>query len=349
MSYYEHMFMELYHAALKVARDLALVKEGERVLVLADTAVDREMAEAVAAAAYSLGGRASLMIYETVPEVDMEPPEHVAAAMKASDVIITFVVKYILHTRAYLDALKGGTRILELSGMDKEMMIRLIGLTDYESMCMLGDKLRELTQKARHVVIKSERGTHLEFDNDPSRPVFHNDGILREKGVYKPLGGQISWAPVEETIEGVLVIDGFIWPPDELGVLRSPVKLSIKKGKIVEVTGPGPEASVFKSWLAKFNDEKMYYLAHASWGFHPNARLRGLVLEDERIYASMEFGFGSQSPKFKGSVGPAASHTDVGILYPDVLFDGELVASGGRFVHPELRELDERLKGGSRS
>ncbi|MCE4613169.1 MAG: hypothetical protein F7C07_04990 [Desulfurococcales archaeon] len=344
MQFYDNMFMELYHSALKVARDLALVKKGERVLVLADTAIDREMIQSVAAAAYSLGAKPALVIYETAPEVDVEPPDHVAAAMKSSDVIISFPLKYILHTRAYIEALKAGSRILELTGMDKEMMIRLIGLTDYDTMCRLGDKLRELTAKARRVTIKTEKGTMLEFENDPSRPVFHNDGILREKGLYKPLGGQISWAPIEETVEGTFVVDSFIWPPDEIGVVSSPVKLKIKGGRIVEVTGQGPEASIFKSWLASFNDDKMYYIAHASWGFHPNARLRGIPLEDERIYATIEFGFGSQSPKFKGSVGSAAAHTDAGVLYPEVRFDGELIASGGRFVHPELAELDKVLK-----
>ena len=344
MSYYGNMFMELLEAAYKTVSLLAQVKEGETVLVLADTAMDRGMLMQVASAAHLLGADAALMIYKVQPEVDMEPPRHVAAAMQASDVVVSFPLMYILHTEAYLEALRGGTRILELTGMDPEMMIRLIGKTDYEAMVELGDKLRDLTARARHVVIETDKGTHLEFDNDPARPVFHNDGILREKGVYKPLGGQISWAPVEESIEGVLVVDGFIWPPDEIGVLQGEVRLTIKEGRITRIEG-GREAAVFERWLASLGDEKMYYVAHASWGFHPNARLRGIPLEDERVYAGVEFGFGSQSPKFKGKIGRAAAHTDVSVLNPRVYFDGELIASEGRFVHPELRELDARLRG----
>ena len=75
--------------------------------------------------------------------------------------------------------------------------------------------------------------------------------------------------------------------------LKEEVKIVIKNGHIVEVSG-GKEASIFKKWLKSFNDEKMYYVAHASWGFHPNARLRGIPLEDERVYGGIEFGFESQ-------------------------------------------------------
>lgn len=328
---------------MKTAKELALVRQGEKVLILADTAIDWEMIKALASASYTLGAEPSIMIYETRDEVDMEPPEHVAEAMKASDVIISLPLMYILHTKAYNEAMRSGARILELTGMDPDMMIRLIGRANYDGMCKLGDKLAELTAKARHVKIKSRNGTDLSFENESTRPVFHNDGILREKGIYKPLGGQISWAPKEDSFEGTIVADTFIWPPDELGVLRNPVRLTVKEGRITRIEG-GIEARIFEKWLASLRDEKMYYIAHASWGFHPQAKLRGLPLEDERLYAGIEFGFGSQSLKFRGKVGLAKAHTDLGIYRPDVLFDDELVASDGRFVHRELTDLDAKLR-----
>ncbi|MEM0239717.1 MAG: hypothetical protein QXT00_08850 [Ignisphaera sp.] len=335
--------MELYKASVKTVKDLALVKQREKVLILADTAIDWEMIKALASASHMLEAEASIMIYETRNDVDIEPPAHVAEAMKASDVIISLPLMYILHTKAYYEAMKSGARILELTGMDPDMMIRLIGRVDYDKMCELGDKLAELTARARHVRIKSKSGTDLSFENDPARPVFHNDGILREKGIYKPLGGQISWAPKEDSFEGVIVADTFIWPPAELGVLRNPVKLIVREGRIVRIEG-GIEARIFEKWLASLEDEKMYHIAHVSWGFHPKARLRGIPLEDERLYASIEFGFGSQSLKFRGNIGLAKSHTDLGIYGPEVLFDDELIASDGKFVHRDLIDLDTKLR-----
>lgn len=336
--------MELYEASLKTARDLARIKAGEQVLILADTAIDWEMIKLLSSAARVLGGQSSIMIYETRDDVNIEPPKPVAEAMKSSDVVISLPLMYILHTSAYTEALKTGTRILELTGTTPDMMIRLIGKTDYLMMCELGDHLAELTKNAREVLIKSENGTNLRFENDVNRPVFHNDGILNEKGIYKPLGGQISWAPIEDSIEGIIVADTFIWPPSEIGVLKNPVRINVREGRITKIEG-GVEAKILENWLRSLNDEKMYYLAHASWGFHPKAKLIGVPLEDERVYACIEFGFGSQSLKFKGKIGKAKSHTDLGVFNPEVYFDGIPITRAGRFVHKDLVEYDRKIKG----
>lgn len=336
--------MELYEATFKTVKDLACVTSGETVLILADTAIDWDMMKLLASAAKFLEAEPSIMIYETRDDVNLEPPKNISEAMKSSDVIISLPLMYILHTNAYNEALKSGSRILELTGMNPDMMIRLIGRTDYLTMCKLGESLTRLTKQAREVTIKSESGTDLRFDNDPSRPIFHNDGIVNQKHIYKPLGGQISWAPVEDSIEGVIIADTFIWPPSDIGILKNPVKITIREGRIIKIDG-GVEAKMFENWLKSLADEKMYYVAHASWGFHPKAKLTGVPLEDERLYAGIEFGFGSQSLKFQGKIGKAKSHTDVGLYNPSVYYDEVLICHNGRFVHSELTELDRKLKG----
>lgn len=88
----------------------------------------------------------------------------------------------ISHTKSYYEAMKAGTRILELTEMDTDMMIRLIGKTNYQSRYMLSKKLTELTMCARKVKIVTKEEVILEFVNNSSRPVFHSDGILRERG-----------------------------------------------------------------------------------------------------------------------------------------------------------------------
>lgn len=46
----------------------------------------------------------------------------------------------------------------------------------------------------------------------------------------------------------------------------------------------GREAKIFERWLRNFNDEKMYYIAHLSYGCNPGAKLTGNILEDERVW-----------------------------------------------------------------
>lgn len=174
------IFMELYKVAMKIIGDLALVKREEEVLVLADTAIDLEVAKSLSAMAYASSAESVMVIYETRKEVNIEPPENAKSAMKASDVIISLPLMYILRTRAYYNVLQAGARILEVTGITADMLIRLVGYVDYEKMCLMGNKLTELTRKARYIKMATRKGTELKFENDPARPVFHNDGILSE-------------------------------------------------------------------------------------------------------------------------------------------------------------------------
>ena len=79
------------------------------------------------------------------------------------------------------------------------------------------------------------------------------------------LGGQVSWCPVEETINGKLIFDSALFPPDTLGLLNSNVELTLEKGVVTKIEG-GKDAAIFEKWLNKFNDPNMFRLAHYSIG-----------------------------------------------------------------------------------
>ncbi|MEM2021740.1 MAG: hypothetical protein QXP80_05905, partial [Zestosphaera sp.] len=140
-----------------------------------------------------------------------------------------------------------------------------------------------------------------------------------------------------------LVFDGSLWPPEELGLLKNPVKLLIKEGKVRRIEG-GSEARMFERWLGSFNDEGMFNVAHLSYGCNPGAKLTGNILEDERVWGVVEWGLGSQSSTFMGRLGPASSHTDGICLSPTVWGDEEKIIEEGEYIHPELKELAAQLK-----
>ncbi|KPV63480.1 MAG: Thermophilic metalloprotease (M29) [Candidatus Bathyarchaeota archaeon BA1] len=339
-----YLWMELAKAADVLIKQLLCARSGENLLLYADTSTDPDIVNAVAAAGYTAGVIPTIIWYETRPEVDMEPPKPVAAAMKNADVICEFAKMYIIHTNAYYEALKAGARHLCLTGITKEMMIRCIGRVDYPLIVELGDRLTELTCKASEVKITSPGGTNITFKNDPERPIIHHRGVIKKAGERAMLGGQISWAPIEETINGAIVFDGSLWPPDEIGLLKSPIKLVIKNGRVVEVRGEA-EARILESWLSSFEHPSMYNLAHVSYGFNPGARLTGNILEDERIFGCIEWGIGSQTDYFMGRAGRAPSHTDGIILNPSIQLDREPIEEEGKYVHPMLVEISQKLKG----
>ena len=332
------MYMELAKAADTLVRQILCVKPGESLLIYADTASDESVVKATAAAGHTAGGVVTVVWYETRPEIAMEPPRPLAAAMKNSDVICEFAKQYIIHTQAHRDALAAGARHLCLSETTSDMLIRCIGRINYPKMVELGEVLRELTQDGRLVRITTPAGTDIRLEVG-GREVTNRSGVVDKPGQW-----QSGWAPIEETINGTMVFDGSIWPPDDLGVLKEPVICKVVRGKVTEISG-GNEAAVFRKWLDHFNDPNMRNVAHVCYGFNPGARLCGRGLEDERVFGVVEFGLGSQAHYYKGKAGFAKAHTDGIMLKPTVEIDGRIIEKDGEYVHPELAKLTVELKG----
>ena len=225
---------EVKSAAFKVINDMCNLKKGEHLLIYADTKVDQDVLSAIAEAGHVAGGEVGVYLYRTREEVGMEPPPPLREAMKASDIIIELAEKYLIHTKAYHDALDNGSRNLCLTGMDKDMLTRCIGDINYKAMVEFGDKLMEILSRGNKMEITTPAGTHL-VSEIGRRPFYHNSGIIDSPGQQSFLGGQISWAPVEETINGTMVFDGSVWPPDELGLLKEPIVMKVEKGRVVEI------------------------------------------------------------------------------------------------------------------
>ncbi len=329
---------ELKEAAFKVINDMCNLKKGEYLLIYGDTSVDEDVLFALAEAGHVLGGEVGVYLYRTREEVGLEPPPPLREAMKASDVIIELAEKYLIHTKAYHDALEAGSRNLCLTGMDKEMLKRCVGKIPYRKMVEFGDALMNLLSKKNQMRITTPGGTDL-ISEIGGRSFFHNSGIIKSPGEQSFLGGQISWAPIEESINGTMVFDGAVWPPDELGLLHEPIVMKVERGRVISIEG-GKEAIIFKKWLESFNDPNMFMIAHFSYGFNPGARLTGKILEDERIFGGIEIGLGSQRPRFNGKVGRAKAHTDGIMLNPTVEVDGEIIEKDGEFLHPELKKFN---------
>lgn len=334
----EFLFLELAKSARTLVEDVLLVKKGEEVVITADTSCDRRVVEETAKAAYSIGAIPTIIWYDTRSTAVVEPPKAVAGAVKNADVWVEFQYAYIMHTVAWRQALDAGCRYINLSGMDALMMVNTIGRVNYPKMVEMSKKICEMIEQADEVIIKSPAGTDLKAYNR-GRKARQSGKLADTPGEPVMLGGQASWCPVEETINGTLVFDGALFPPAELGKLNSPVRLTLEKGVITKIEG-GIEASIFERWLAGFNDPTMYWLAHYSMGFNPGVlKPTGRIVEDERVFGCIEMGFGSQGPQIKGKTWKSASHTDGIVLNPTIIFDGVVIEKDGKYVHPDLIKL----------
>ena len=331
-----YLDLELMYACTKLLRDVLNVRQNENVVIYADTASDQRVVKATGQAAHTLGAVPTMLYYETRPTALMEPPKPVAAAMKAADVLVEYAVAYTLYTKAYSEAVASGARYICLAGMDVDMAVRCIGKVNYPKMIELGEKLVELTKHSKKVEIRSPAGSSFGAEIDVSR-VSQSGRIISKPGEVAMLGGQVSFAPVFETVNGRIVFDGALWPPFELGVLREPISLEVEEGKIREIAG-GSEAKTFQRWLQSFDDKNMFNIAHFSYGFNPGAaRPTGKIVEDERIFGSIEIGVGHYRNR------PAKSHSDGIVLNPTIKLDDNLVEVEGGYLHPDLAEICREL------
>lgn len=339
--------LEMGRAGYVIARDMCKVQPGESVLITIDSVSDTAPAIAVAQAAEALGGKVMLVWHSTPYGYGKVAESRMADGLKAaipeSDVWVEFNTQWLLYSSPWTTAmLNGRTRYLFLGGLDSEQVLRCISNLDMGLQADFQNTLVALTAKANHMRITTPAGTDVEFDNDHSRPIL-NELDAATPGAHF-LTGQMGWAPVEESINGTIVFDGSFsgGGEAELGVLKAPVRLNIEKGVITDVQG-GLEAKFITKWLAAFNDERMYRLAHISYGFNPGSKLNGLCTEDERVWGCTEWGIGYQGPMFGGSLGDAPTHADGICLHSTIIADGVKLTDAGKVVHPELEPIARKI------
>ena len=338
---------ELGKAADILVRELFKLKPGETLVITADTETDFRVVEATARAAFAVGAK-PMVIWHASPlgigkaADSMLPLKPLTAALKEADAWVEFNVKWLLYSTPWEAAIRENPKLryLCLVEMDTDMMIRCIGRVDFPTLREFLTRVAELTRKAKKVRMTNPSGTDVTFEMDPNNPVTVESGYADTPGPHF-LAGQIAWTPKVGSVNGVIVFDGSLVP---LGVLKEPVKLYVEADKIVKIEG-GEEAAQFERWLKSFNDPNMFLMAHVCYGFHPNAKLTGVCLEDERVWGCTEWGIGSVGKHLLPPEGrSAASHSDGICLNSSVWLDDELLMDKGRIVHPELVELAKKLK-----
>ncbi len=338
----EYKFMEVAKGAMKLVKDIMLVKEGENVVVNVDTATDMRVAQAVINAAYTIGAVPVLLVHPMQKEAFTQPSAPVAACIANADVWIEFAYNCLMHSDCFRAAMEFGTRYTCLCGMDVEMMVNTLANVDVDTVIEFGEYMVKVIDEADDIHILSPGGTDLRAKKG-KRFVKHSGQKATKKGWPVMLCGQVTVCPIEETINGTLVFDGALFPPAEIGILQDKVIMTVEKGIITDIKGEG-QAQQFKAWLASWNDPNMYRLAHWSPGFNPGVtKATGRIVEDERIFGCIEFGIGSQGKSLGGAYWDAAAHTDGIVLNPSIYYDGKLFEENGIFRDQKAIEFCRKL------
>jgi len=342
--YYEY---ELMKAANKLVTETLNLKPGETLVITADTESDFRVVDATAAATFAAECK-PLVLWNGAPlgvgkaGDSYLPGEAICAALIKADAWVEYNNKWILYSRTYEKVMEANKKLRHIAycGMDVGMMVRVIGRVDIELLEKYQNRLLSLIQAARHVRLRTPAGGDVEFENEPTRAYVNEFGHADTPGTHG-MGGEISWAPITETINGAIVFEGSINPP--FGLIKEPVRLNVRNGRIEKIEG-GPEARVYEAWLNSFGHPNMLRFAHVSIGCNPGARLSGKVIEDERIWGNTWWGIGySGSFLTGGDPIDAPSHSDGICLNTSLWLDRKKIWDQGRSLDHGLNILAKKL------
>jgi leucyl aminopeptidase (aminopeptidase T) len=334
--------------AKNIIENMFRVKKGETVAITADSGSDMEIVNAFADAAYAAGAKPLVMRF---PKAEQDgqagmpdwPSEALTAALCHVDVWIELQEKIILYSDIWETAFKENKKLryLVIADTPIKSLMRLFANYDVKMLGKFLNKVREQIKASRKVRITSENGTDVYYEIEPTYLVDVDDGDY-SKPKFGTAPGYVNIVPKIGSMNGRIVFDKLM--NVDISGADDYVEFVMSNGSIAEIKG-NRNAEIFKDYLASFNDPNMYRISHNMLGFHPNVRkLSGKIVEDERIWGGVDFGFGHTSPMDMPPHGqPAASHYDGVIERTSIYLDDELIVKNGEVYHDDLKELANKL------
>jgi leucyl aminopeptidase (aminopeptidase T) len=326
------------------------VKPGETVAITGDCGSDREFADALAEATIAIGGK-SLILWMPRAEHDGEagmkdwPSEVLSAALNKVDVWIELNSVVLLYSTIWETAFKKNERLRYLIIADssiQSLMRTFVGF-DINILEQFLIKVKDLTMQSKVIKITSANGTNVSYETDLNYS-FDIDSGDYSKPIFGTAPGYVNVVPKTDTMNGTIVFD--LLQFTNVYNTDNQVEFIMKDGCIAEVKG-GIEADKFKTYLSSFDDPNMCKISHNMFGFNPNVRsLCGEIVEDERVWGGVDFGFGHTSPMDMPPFGqPAKSHFDGVVAQVSIYLDDIQIVNDGQVCHPDLKSLVYKLIG----
>ncbi|MBK8294591.1 MAG: aminopeptidase [Solirubrobacterales bacterium] len=314
------MSSDLEKAVSAVVRDCLGVRPNEEVLVVCNP-VTLELGEAMRAESEAVGAASVLAVMTERDSHAGEPPKMISDAMVAADVLLAPTVQSLSHTASRKRASESGTRTATLPGATTEMLARVMS-DDMDNLRRRGRAVAEILDRGTEARITCDHGSDLRLGLE-GRKAIPDAGELTHTGAFGNLPcGEGFIAPA--TAEGVLVVDGSI---AGVGLVSSPVRLTIEGGHLVDATGPEGEKLME---LLTVHGPDGTNVAELGIGTNEKAILTGNILEDEKIFGTAHVAFGA-SAAIGGNI-QVPVHLDVVSLRPEVTVDGTPIVLEGKLL-----------------
>ncbi|PLC50552.1 hypothetical protein CR159_05925 [Pollutimonas subterranea] len=305
--------------ARKVVKLLGNARPDMNILVLYDFYTEGNV-EPLAIAVQEVGAQLHLLQIEGSRRHGRQFSPIVAQAMRCADLVIALTHANAAHTEARQQATLAGVGVIVLPESSQQDFFLAKGWdADFEGLRPEIEGLANALTKASIARVTSKSGTDITM-SIAGRQGRALHGFANTNDISAGYCLESSLAPVEETAEGLIVVNGSI---PGIGVIRDePVRIVIERGMAVSIEG-GEEARKFRSLLESFNDPLVYNLGELGVGMNPCCTLDGTMLSDESVYGSIQLALGTSA--YIGGTVKAAAHYDTIVTEARVWLDDRLV------------------------
>jgi aminopeptidase len=315
--------MEAWEAAKNALECVLGTKKGESLVIFCDHE-KLEIGNAFAAGALRLGLQARLM--DLKPETkafrkDVSPELLEILTKHPPDIYINLLRGVREETPFRIRLIKLETkdhraRLGHCPGVTIDMLTKgALALKAEEHKKMQGfanDLIKNLSH-AEKLEITNPAGTKLSLSAS-GRPFFTDTIINWETLKWMNLPtGEVILAPVEDSLEGVMVCDMAI---GGIGPLKTTVTLTIRKGKVQDSSSE--DKQVLKRVRDSLNtDETSGTVGEFAFGINSKARFVEEFLEAEKVLGTIHIAFGDNSD-MPGGKNPSKNHMDLLMSKPTV-------------------------------
>jgi len=321
------------YAAVMIS-DCLGIQPGEEVVIVTDKS-KLEIAEDLAYFIKESDGKVSVFY---IPEI-IRPVERITD-IHAVSLISADVVIYVLETesdeinlskekafRHYLFTLpiqyKG--RVCMMPGFSDQMKDAVS--VDYSRIKEKGQHLKEILAN-KTIRLETDLGTDIGFSLQ-GRKIELDAGDITKPGIFGNIpAGEIFTAPVEDTINGKIVIDGSI---GGLGALKHPFYIGLESGEIKDIQPIREKDELVDKFkeICEFDVPATKTVGEFGIGLNPGAKIIGTMLMDEKVEGTVHFAFGDSYGLGKSS---SKFHTDLLIKKPSIFVDEKCIMKKGKFI-----------------
>jgi hypothetical protein len=333
---------ENYHRVQKVLTHCLAAKE-EKILIISDTGNNGFNLAGILGVCYykaaeELGLDVDIVMQVPKKKGEVADPEVIEALTKfPENNIVILVVSNKLgaigEIKSFRNFVRGrGHRFVSTTSLGyvpTSYLTQVLSTidVDYPELQKKHDELKEKLSKAKRVRVKTAQGTDIMFYVE-NVSVRASDGKYIEPGAGGNIPiGEVYLAPEPGKTEGTLIIDGSSRNRHKTELIKEPIIVEIRKGKVVEITG-GAEAELLDQSL-KWAEENSIYpdrvrsIAELGIGLNPKAKVIGTTIIDEKALGTAHVAIGSNA-WFGGTI-KTIIHLDQVFRNPKIYIDGELL------------------------